>query len=215
MEFYVFALLPLGLLSLFERGRHRATAGLGFLAALAPVLAKGALSLIKGKQNKSKEKQAEEARRLEAQRADTEARSRWEEEMNSPGAQQSRFKNTFTLGRLAGAMKGLANVPPSIAKHYQSLRAMPEYKGQSSYIPTPKKGGTGWDIAGGIADALGYLDTSKFGKPKLPAATGFGTGSSFTAPPAAAPMSTTPLVDLIKRQKDIGGLANPVYPPKG
>lgn len=164
MEFYVFALLPFALLSLFERGRHRATAGFGFLAALAPVVAKGIGSLIGHKQQQSAQKQAEEQRRLEAQRADELARAQWEAEMNSPAAQAARFKNTMALGRLAGAMGGMDKIPPSMAKFYQSMRAMPEYKGTSSYIPTPKKGGGVWDFLGGVTDALSYLDTSKIGK---------------------------------------------------
>ena len=47
--FAVFALLPLGLFSLGTRSRG-AHAGFGFLAALAPVLAKGAMNLIGHKQ---------------------------------------------------------------------------------------------------------------------------------------------------------------------
>lgn len=164
LTFAVFALLPLALLSLFERGRHRHTAGFAFLAALAPMIAKGALSLIKHKQQGSANKQAEEQRKLEAAQADTLARQQWEAQQNSSGAQAGRFKNTFSLGRLAGAMGGLANIPKSIADYYQSGRKMPEYAGTSSYVPTAKKGGGIWDFASGLGDALSYLDTSKFGK---------------------------------------------------
>ena len=171
MEFYLFALLPFGLLSLWlhRNENHRSTAGFGFLAALAPVVASGIKSLIGHKQQKSAQKQADEQAKLEAQRADEQARQKWEAEQNSPSAQAARFKSTLSLGRLAGAMGGLAKVPKSIASYYQSQRTMPTYSGTSSYIPTAQKGGTGWDIAGGIADALGYLDTSKLkGAPKSP-----------------------------------------------
>ena len=72
MEIYCLALLPFGLLSLWfhRHENHRSTAGFGFLAALAPVIAKGIGSLISHKQNKSKEKQAQEQAKLEAQQQD-------------------------------------------------------------------------------------------------------------------------------------------------
>jgi len=197
----LFALLPLGLFSLFTRRLPRSTAGFGFLAALAPVLAKGIGSLIGHKQNKAAEKQAEEARRLQAEQADKLARQQWDEQQNSPSAQQSRFKSTFSLGRLAGAMGGMDKLPPSIANYYQSLRKMPEYTGTSSYIPTPEKGGTGWDIAGGVADALGYLDTSKFGGGggKVAGQTpNFNPSASASAAPSMAPAGN-PLADLTSR----------------
>jgi hypothetical protein len=169
MEFYVFAFLPLAIFSLFEKGNHRSTAGFGFLAALAPVLASGISSLIGHKKKGAAEKQAEEVRRLEAQRADELARQEWETQMMSPSAQASRFKNTLSLGRLAGKMGGLEKLPPSIRNYYQGVRAMPEYKGTSSYIQTPKKGGGLWDFLGATTDALSYLDTSKLKKPKASA----------------------------------------------
>ena len=100
LPFVLFALLPLGLFSLFERGRHRLTAGFAFLAALAPMIASGISSLIGHKVAGSKAKQAEEQRRLEAQQADTLAKQSWEAEQNSPGAQAARYKNTLQLGRL-------------------------------------------------------------------------------------------------------------------
>lgn len=170
MDLYLFALLPLGLASFFSRRLPRSTAGFGFLAALAPVLAKGIGSLISHKQNKSKEKQAQEQAKLEAQQQDALARQQWESQQNSPAAQAARFKNTLQLGRLAGAMGGsLDKLPPSIRNYYQSMRTMPEYSGVSSYVPTAQKGGGGWDFAAGLTDALSYLDTSKLGKgtPKI------------------------------------------------
>ncbi len=163
MEFYALALLPLALASLFDKNRSRSTAGFGFLAALAPVLAKGIGNLIGGKQKKAAAKQAEEQRRLEATQADALAKQQWEGQQNSPAAQAARFKNTLQLGRLSGSMGGLDKLPPSIAKYYQSQRTMPEYSAQSSYVPTaPTKSGP-WNFLGGVADALSYLDTSKLG----------------------------------------------------
>lgn len=183
MDLYLFALLPLGLFSLFEKGRHRHTAGFGFLAALAPVLAKGIGSLISHKQNKSKEKQAQEQAKLDAAAADAQAKQQWEAQQNSPAAQAARFKATLQMGRLAGKMGGsIDKLPPSIRNYYQLQRTMPEYGGISSYVPTAQKGGGGWDFAAGLTDALSYLDTSKLGKsPGQPTRSysGFGAGSSF------------------------------------
>jgi hypothetical protein len=213
--FSLFALLPLALASLFDRTRARSTAGFGFLAALAPVLASGVSKIIGSKQKKSAEKQAEAQRKLEAEQEDKLARQQWETEMNSPSAQMSRFKNTFSLGKLAGKVGGLDKLPPSIRNYYQTQRTKPEYGGVSSYVPTAQKGGGGWDFLGGLTDALSYFDPQALKKPKTGGGlSGFGTGSSFTAPPAAAQPSTSPLVGLTERLK-AGGLANPTYPPRG
>jgi len=181
MEFYALALLPLALASLFDKNRSRSTAGFGFLAALAPVLAKGIGSLINHKKASNAAKTAEAQRKLEATQADALAKQQWESQQNSPAAQAARFKNTLQLGRLSGSMGGLDKLPPSIAKYYQSMRTMPEYSAQSSYIEPVKAKGGGWNFLGGVADALSYLDTSKLGAPKsnIPQATGFGSGSSF------------------------------------
>ena len=169
LPFAIFALLPLGLFSLLDRNRARSTAGFGFLSFLAPVIAKGIGSLIGHKKQKAEAKQQEEIARLQAQRADELSRQQWQAELDSPAARAARFKNTLSLGRLAGKMGGLDKLPPSIRNFYQSQRTMPEYTGTSSYIPTPKKGGGAWDFLGGVTDALQYLDTSKFGRPKASA----------------------------------------------
>jgi hypothetical protein len=202
MELYVFAILPLGLLSLFDRELRRGGtyAGFGFLAALAPVLAKGVTSIIGHKKAQSAEKQAEEQRKLQAQQQDALAKQQWEAEQNSPGAQAARFKNTFALGKLAGNMGGsLDKVPPSIAKYYQSMRSMPEYSAQSSYVPTPKKGGGTWDFLGGVTDALSYLDTSKLGGGGMSA--GQPMGNIVPQQVTNPGISSTPLADLTQRLK--------------
>lgn len=207
MELYVFALLPLALASLFDKNRARSTAGFGFLAALAPVIAKGIGSLISHKQNKSAQKQAEEQKKLEAQQADALAKQQWEATQNAPGAQAARFKNTLALGKLAGHMGGsLDKVPPSMLKYYQSMRTMPEYNAQSSYVPTAQKGGGGWDLAAGVTDALSYLDTSKMGKPKASAGLmGAGNAAAYQgATPQGGGMATSiasPIQDYLNRQK--------------
>jgi hypothetical protein len=212
MELYAFALLPFALLSawLHRNESHRSTAGFGFLAALAPVLASGVSKLISHKQGQSAAKQQEEQRKLQAQQADALAKQQWQEQQNSGAAQTGRFKNTFAMGKLAGKMGGLDKVPASIAKYYQSMRTMPEYSAQSSYVPTAKKGGGFWDFAGGLTDALGYLDTTKLkggmspGQPMgniVPQQTagglmgpGFGSSGNNGA-------NATPLADLTQRLK--------------
>jgi len=218
LPFVLFALLPLGLFSLFERGRHRLTAGFAFLAALAPMIASGISSLINHKKQGSAQKQAEEQKRLEAEQADKLARQEWDTQQNSPAAQAARFKSKFAYGKLAGAMGGLDKVPQSLANYYKSGYAMPEYTGTSSYVPTAKKGGGLWDFLGEASKAVSYLDPSAFkSKPKLPAATGFGSGSSFGNEQATVPTAypggngVQPLGGLTERLK-AAGLASPVYP---
>lgn len=216
MELYLFAVLPLALLSLFDRNRARSTAGFGFLAALAPVLASGISGLIGHKQKKSAEKQAEEQRRLEAQQADALAKQQWEAQQNSPTAQTARFKNTFALGRLGGAMGGLDKIPPSIKAYYESLRTMPEYSAQSSYVPTAPKGGGGWDFAGGVMNALSYLDTDKLKAGRTPsynpsAEAWKAQNTSANIVPTMNPAAgASPITGLIQRLKG-DELANPTY----
>ena len=175
MEFYLFALLPLGLLSLFDKGRHRHTAGFGFLAALAPVIAKGIGSLISHKQQSNQAKTLEAQRKQEALAADEQAKRDWETTQNSAANQSARFKNTFSLGKLAGHLGGMDKVPKSIAAYYNSLRTMPQYTGTSSYREPVKSSGGGWNLAAGITDALGYFDPSAM-KGKAPMSSGQPTG---------------------------------------
>jgi hypothetical protein len=203
LPFALFALLPLGLFSLFEKGRHRHTAGFGFLAALAPMIASGISSLIGHKKQQSAAKQAEEQRRLEAQQADTLAKQSWEAEQNSPGAQAARYKNTLQLGRLAGKMGGLDKLPPSMRNYYQTQRTMPTYGGTSSYVPTAKKGGGVWDFLGEASKAVSYLDPSQFkSAPKANTLSKFGNvGSSDLGASASPQGSVDPLAGLLGRLK--------------
>src|SRR4030042_4452582 len=121
------SLLPFfAFLSLFHKRGHHSEAGfLPFLAALAPVLAKGAMSLVGYKQKQSVEEQAEEQKKLEAAKADAEARHAWELRMQSPEEQARRFKSKFAFGKLAGKMGGMDKVPPSLAAYSKSGYAMP------------------------------------------------------------------------------------------
>lgn len=215
LTFSVLALLPLALLG-WRRGYRASDAGFLplLLAALAPVIAKGIGSVIGSKQKKSAQQQAEEQRRLETQQADAQAKRSFEEQQNSPAAQQARFRNTLQLGRLAGGLGGMDKVPPSIAKYYQSMRTAPQYTGTSSYIPTPKKGGGVWDFLGGVTDALSYLDTSKLkgGQPPM-GQTPQILSSNGIMPGSAAPNpSTDAIVGLTQRLRNP---MTPTYPPKG
>ena len=178
------------------------------LLALAPVVAKGAQTLIQHKQQGAANKTAAAQAKQDALAADAQAKLDWEEKQNSPAAQMARFKNTFALGKLGGKLGGIDKVPKSIAAYYNAQRAMPTYTGQSSYREPVKASGGGWNIAAGIADALGQYSPSSFAKPKsaaLPAATGFGAGSSFgnefkTGQLASVLSSAAPAVTSFTRQ---------------
>jgi hypothetical protein len=152
------------------------------LLALAPVVASGVGSLIKSKQASNAKKTAQAQAKQDALAADAQAKLDWEEKQNSPAAQAARFKSTFSLGKLAGHLGGMDKVPKSVAAYYNSQRAMPTYTAQSSYQEPVKSSGGGWNLAAGIADALGQYSPSSFKKAPsagLPAATGFGAGSTF------------------------------------
>lgn len=163
----LFALLPLGLFSLFTRRLPRSTAGFGFLAALAPVIASGLGSLIKGKQQSSAAKKQAEYEKQQALAAEAANKASWEAQQNSPAAQMQRMGFNMKLGRLLGAMGGREKVPPSLLNALDASRAMPTYTPGAAYVDKPSSG-SGWDVAAGAADALSYLDTSKIGRtPKI------------------------------------------------
>ena len=201
--FAVLGLLPLGLASLLGRRLPRSTAGFGFLAALAPVVASGISSLLGHKKQKAATKAAEEQKKLEAQQADLLAKQQWEAAQNTPAQQTARFKAKFSLGKLAGKMGGLEKLPPSIANYYKTAYTMPEYTGTSSYIPTvqPKTGG--WDFLGGVTQALSQFDPSALKKPKasagLMAAGNAAAGSNLALAPTS-PYATS-IEDYIARHK--------------
>ena len=171
----VFALLPLGLFSLFERGRHRATAGFGFLAALAPVVASGLSSLVRHKQAQSAEKkQAEYERQLAAQE-EANRRAAFEAQQNSPAAALQRQSFNMKLGRLLGFAGGRDKLPPSLVAGYDVARKPLAYTPGAAYIPKPTSGAGIWDVIGGAGEALSYFDPSRLKKS--------GVGGATTTPP--------------------------------
>ena len=200
MEFYLFALLPLGLFSLFQRGRHRATAGFGFLAALAPVVAKGIGSLIGHKKQQAQQKQQAQYEQQLAQQQEAERKAQWEAQMNSPQMAMQRMGFNMKLGRLLGAMGGREKVPPSLLSAYDQARSMPTYTPGSSYIPKPTGGAGIWDVLGGAADALSYLDVNKLKG---------GGGKSPGQPTQGASTPASPTFDT----GQLGKLLRPEYKP--
>ncbi len=193
MELYLFALLPLGLFSIF-RDRRDSWRGVyaGFFQLLAPLLASAATSYIGHKKQQSAEKKQAAYEAQQAQQAEAQRKSQFEAEANSPGAAMQRMGFNMRLGRLLGAMGGRGKVPPSLLKAYDSARAMPTYQAGPSYTPKPSSSAGIWDFAGGLANSLSYLDTSKLkGNPKMPTGTTppIAGGRGFTAPP---PVSLDP-----------------------
>jgi hypothetical protein len=189
MTFAIFALLPLGLASLVHRTRA-AHAGLGFLAALAPMLFQGAKEVIGGKQksNQAKQQSAYEAQ-LAAQQEE-QKRAAFEAAQDSPQKAMERLSFNMKLGRLMGAMGGRGKVPPSLLKAYDTARQRATYTPGSAYVPKPT-GGSKWDFAGGLANAMSYLDTSKLGgKVARP------SGSAGNIVPTMTPVAKPPLIPL-------------------
>lgn len=183
LTFCVLALLPLGLLSLFVKGRHRHTAGFGFLAALAPVVAKGVSAIVKHKQQKSAEKKAAEYERQTAQAAEAERRAEFEAAQNSPQAAMQRLSFNMKLGKLLGAAGGRGKVPPSLLNAYDTARKVREYTPGASYVPRPTSGAGVWDVLGGATEALSYFDPSMLKRKS----TGAPTTPTFASTPTAQP----------------------------
>ena len=200
MESMIFALLPLGLFSLWSR-LPRSTAGiLPLLGALAPVLAKGVGSLIGSKQKQSAAKQQAAYEAQLAQQQEQEAKAAFEAAQNTPAKAMERMKFNMQLGRLLGKAGGRGKLPPSLMKQLDTARAMPTYTPGASYVPKPTGGAGKWDFAAGLADALSYLDTSKLGRPKI---TGPGQPVGNIVPNISRPVARPvgPLVSApIKRQ---------------
>lgn len=194
MDIYLFALLPLSLLSLLERGRHRYTAGFGFLAALAPVVAKGIGSLISHKKQQSAEKKQIEYQKQQAMQEEAQRRAAFEASQNTPQAAMQRMGFNMKLGRLLGAMGGRDKVPPSLLKAYDTARAMQTYTPGAAYVPPPTSGAGIWDVLGGATEALSYLDVNKLkGGGKAPMSPGQPVNTASTFKP------TTNLQDYLKK----------------
>ena len=203
LPFALFALLPLGLASLFSLRLPRSTAGFGFLAALAPVVASGISSLIGHKKQKASAKAAEEQRRIEAERADAEAKRQWESAQQTPSEQARRFKSKFAYGKLAGAMGGLEKVPKSLIDYYKGGYTIPEYTGTSSYVPTVQPKSGLWDFLGGVTNALGQFDYGgyKAGRAQnqaLRSAGNLAAGSNLSLAPGSTGPATS-IADLTRR----------------
>ena len=195
LTFALFALLPLGLASLFDREIRKGGtfAGFGFLAALAPVVASGLSSLIGHKKQQSAEKKQIEYEKQQALAAEAARRSEYESAQNSPGALASRQKFTLQLGKLLGAAGGKEKIPPSIYNYLSSQRQAQAYTPGAAYTPKPTSGAGFWDFASGLGNALSYLDTTKLGKGKVPMSPGQPTGS-----PAPYTFQTGQLSTLLK-----------------
>lgn len=189
MELYAFAFLPFALLSLFARGNHRATAGFGFLAALAPVVASGVKSLIGHKQKQSAEKKQIEYERQQHMAAEAQKRAAFEAQQNSPQAALQRQAYNLKLGKLLGKAGGRDKLPPSLLAGLDAARRVQEYTPGAGYVAPPTSSAGGWDLASGITDALDYFDYEKLKKPRV------------TTPPIAnTPFRTGQLASLIRPQ---------------
>jgi hypothetical protein len=179
LSFAVLALLPLALASLLHRDRRGTYAGFGFLAALAPVVAKGIGSLISHKQKKSAEKKQAEYDKQVAAQEEMSRRSAFDAVQNSPGALAGRQKFTMQLGRLLGKTGGKDKIPPSIYNYLSQGRQAQAYTPGAAYTPQPTSGAGGWDLAAGIGDALSYFDYNKLKGSKAPMSPGQPVGQTF------------------------------------
>ena len=162
----VFALLPLALFSLLERGdKQRAwifgLAAGSLLKALAPVVTTGISKIIGNKQAKSAEKKEAAYQQQLAAAKEAEDRARFEAQQNSPAAALQRQSFNMKLGRLLGAAGGREKLPPSLIAGYDVARKPLTYTPGAAYIPKPTKGAGIWDVLSGAGEALSYFDPSQ------------------------------------------------------
>lgn len=163
LTFAVFALLPLGLFSFLSKGR-RSDAGIGFLAALAPVLGSALGGLFNRKSKQSEQQREIDYRRELAEQEEAQNRQRWEAAQSSPQAQMQRLGFNTKLSRILGGFGGRGQTPQFILDAFDSARGPQEYTPGAEFIAPPKQGGGFWDYAGDLAGAASYFDTSRYGK---------------------------------------------------
>lgn len=194
LTFAVFALLPLGLASFLHRKERGTFAGLGFLAALAPVIASGIGSIVKSKQKKGEEKKAAQYAQQQAEAAEAAKRAEFEAAQNTPQAAMQRLKFNTQLAQILGKFGGREKTPGFLLNAFDTARKVKEYTPGAAYVPPPTSGGGFWGFAGGLADALSYFDPSKLGgKTKVPGPVGL-EGARIdprTAAPSTPPLAVT------------------------
>jgi hypothetical protein len=205
LTFAVLALLPLALASLVRRERGT-YAGFGFLAALAPVIAKGVGSLINHGKAKSEAKKQAAYETQQAAAKDAADRAAFESAQDAPAAAMQRLSFNTKLAKILGQFGGREKTPGFLLNAFDTARKRKEYVPGAAAVPKPQAGGGFWNFASGLTDALGYLDTSKIGKggkppllsPNIRPSTGGPTTPTF-APMAQAPGAAAPLVSQTKR----------------
>src|SRR6185295_7483612 len=106
LTFAVLALLPLALASLIHRRERGAYAGFGFLAALAPVIAKGIGSIVKHKQESSAAKKTAAYEEQQAAAQEAAKRAAFEDAQDSPAAAMQRLKFNTGLAKILGQFGG-------------------------------------------------------------------------------------------------------------
>ncbi len=186
LTFALFALLPLGLFSLFTRARG-AHAGIGFLALLAPVIVKGVMNLVKRRQAQNAEKRGVEFDRETAASEQAQARAAFEAQQNSPGAARQRLAFNTRLSRILGSFGGRDSTPEFIT------RALDLARGRQEFVPGAEFRAPPSQIAGGLggffndaADAASQFDVQRF---KAGRGGGGGDGGGGEAP-APAPTAS-------------------------
>jgi hypothetical protein len=178
LTFAVLATLPLGLLTVFRR-RDGAVAeifGLALAPLLkfaAPALWQGAQSLIGHKKAKGEEKKKIEFERQKAEAEEAAARSKFDAAQDSPAAAVQRLKFNTKLAQILGKFGGREKTPGFITGAFDTARKRAEYTPGAQFVAPQTSGGGFWGAAGGIADALSYLDPSQLkGAKKAPMSPG-------------------------------------------
>ena len=196
MEFSLFAILPLALFSFFSKGRG-AHAGIGFLAALAPVLASAVGGIFNRRGTSNRQQEQIDYERAQAEQQEAQRRAAFEAQQSGPGAAMSRLGFNTRLASILGSFGGRAQTPEFIQRAFDSARQRQEYTPGAGIIdrPNPVGGGFG-DYLGDILNprgAAGYFDVQGYnrgrqgGQPEQPE-----QPSAGGAPPAAAGQGLLP-----------------------
>lgn len=208
----VFGILPLALFSFLSRGK-RADAGLGFLAALAPVIGSVVSSVFnrKGAQS-AQQQQIDYERQVAEQQAaqrDAAQRAAFEQRQSSPQAAMQRLKFNTRLAQVLGGFGGRGQTPGFILNAFDTARSPQEYQEgfQSEYIAPPKRGGSFWDYAGDALNAASYFDTSRYNRGGQPQ-------QASAAPTPTAPTAGQGFAGLLPssfRNREYAGLETPQF----
>jgi hypothetical protein len=167
LEAALFATLPLALFSFLTRSRG-VHAGLGFLGALAPVIASAVGGIFGRRGQRSREQEQIDFQRQQAEQEEAQRRAAFEAQQQSPQAAMQRLAFNTRLARILGGFGGRESTPGFIQRAFDTARMPQEYTPGGEFIAPPTRTGGGFtDYLGDILSprgAAGYFDVQRFNR---------------------------------------------------